>query len=269
MNTRIGLKRWIGMGLLVGLVALLATVSVQAEAVDELVRPAYGIVAVHCDIELFDEGDPFMSFAEADVPCEDLIASEIRSIEFTGNVAWARVVVGDETELHVYRKNGGVWERFPYSPQSGSEYLYIIEQENLSLGLVDPVSQPAASRDITWSNETWASQGEAWDEYWAELEDLGAGVEPAAQPEAAPRDVSSDPRGISYWEQFFAGQGTTAGPSAASTSADEAGSIDWREREIDLASGSKLNTMADLVLSLFDRAWAENAASEDLSREIE
>jgi len=42
---------------------------------------------------------------------------------------------------------------------------------------------------------------------------------------------------------------------------------DLIEREIDLASGSELNTRADLLSALFGGKWAANAAGEDLSRE--
>ncbi|MFN2133009.1 MAG: hypothetical protein ACK2VD_20960, partial [Anaerolineae bacterium] len=69
-----------------------------------------------------------------------------------------------------------------------------------------------------------------------------------------------------YEERFNPGA-TAGGIPVASPSSDETSSIDWREHEIDLASGSELNTRADLLSALFGRDWAANAAGEDLSRE--
>jgi hypothetical protein len=265
MNARTHLTKWIGIGLIAALVALLAASSVGASAAKEPFPRGAILLPIHCDVLSSEAGDPLGSLVEDDTACSDLAVSEFASVEFTGNVAWARVVVGGETELHVYLSRDGAWERTPYRPMAEGEYAYMIEQENASLGVADRALLPVAgSSDIDWSDDTWAPQGEAYDEYFAEIEDLGAGVE----PRATPRDVSIDMRGESYWEQFFAGPDAAATPSAApSLGGTELN--DLLEREIDLASGTDLNTVPDLVRSLFGDGWITTVGNEDLAREGE
>jgi hypothetical protein len=231
MNARTDWKRWVGTGLVVGLLALLAVANVQAQAPDVaewFAAPAYGVasLAIHCETGILEEGDPFMSPDHVDAVCPGLVSPKIESIVVTGNVSWVQVLASNGPELHVYVKRDGVWERVPYSPAAEWEYLYMLEQEARSMGVLDP----------------------------------------APQPEVAATDVSIDLRGESYWDEFFGRQDTGAQPLVVSP-LDETNSIDLYERETHLASGSALNTLADLALALFDRDWAPHAAGEDHSRE--
>jgi len=289
MNARTNWEKWIGTGLIVGLLALLAAANVQAqdpEVAERFLAPAYGI-AIHCDTAILEEGDPFMLVDEVDVPCLDVTSAEVSSIEFAGNTAWVWSTASDATELHVYATRDGVWERFPYSSAPDSEYLYMLEQENLSMAVANAWPIPgAAASDVSidprgvryWEQffelpsaiveRSAAAPNVSIDprgvRYWEQVFALPSVI---VEGSAASPDVSIDVRGESYWDEFFGLQGTAAQPSAVPPSADETSSIDLFEREIDLASGSELNTRADLVLALLNHSWATNAAGEDLSRE--
>lgn len=205
-------KRWIGIPLLVGLLALLATVGVGAQApevAEPLLAPTYGI-AIHCDTAILEEGDPFMLVEEVDLPCLAVTAAKVSSIEFAGNTAWVWSTATGETELHVYVKRDGVWERFPYSSTPDSEYLYMLEQENLSMALANAWSQSVPeSRTVSLSSDIWAPHGAVYETrlagYVGELDDEGAGVSVALESSTIPLPWSGEtwaPRGAAYEEQL-------------------------------------------------------------------
>jgi hypothetical protein len=285
--TRVNVQRWIGTGLVVGLLALLASVGVQAEAVQPLAAPAYGIWADHCETAYSPEEDPFASPDHVDVLCAPQAASAVESVDVAGNVALVRSLVDGESTARFYVKRDGVWERFPYSSTPDWEYLYTLEQENLSMAVANARPMPeAAAANVSadprgvryWEqffgpSSTIAERSTATTSvsadprgvrYWEQFFELPGAV---AERSTATTNVSADPRGVRYWEQFFGLSSTIAGRTTASLSSNDAELNDLIEHEIDGASGSALNTRDDLVSALFQRSWATNAAGEDLARE--
>jgi hypothetical protein len=262
MNARVNVLRWIGTGMMVGLLALLAAANVHAQdpAVAELVAaPGYGLasLAIHCETGIPEEGDPFASPDHVDVLCAPQAASRVQSVEFAGNVALVRSLVDGESTARFYVKRDGVWERFPYSSTPDWEYLYTLEQENLSMAVANARPMPEAAA----ANVSADPRGVR---YWEQFFELPGAV---AERSTATTNVSADPRGVRYWEQFFGLSSTIAGRTTASLSSNGAELNDLIEHEIDGASGSALNTRDDLVSALFQRSWAANAAGEDLARE--
>jgi hypothetical protein len=171
MNTRVNVLRWIGTGMIVGLLALLAAANVHAQdpAVAELVAaPAYGLasLAIHCETGILEEGDPFASPDHVDAACPGLAAPKIESIEVTGNVSWVSVLASDEPELHVYVKRDGVWERFPYVSGPDAGTLYMLEQERAFMEQQNPGAAPAspsASADLSSGRYTVDTEAEFLD----------------------------------------------------------------------------------------------------------
>ena len=291
MNAKAALRRWVGVPLLAALLALLGALGAQAQdpALVEpgsfLIRPSVAAADVFCGIDFTNE-DPYMSVSATDAPCPDLAIAEVRDVQITGNVAWATVVVGDETELHVYLKKDGVWERFPFVSAPDGYTEYMLEQENAFVQQQNPGAAPAspsASADVGSSRYTVDTEAEFLnlleEENAYEAQHNATVIAAPASPSAS-ADLGSSRYTIdadadflnlletenAYEERFNPGA-TAGGIPVASPSSDETSSIDWREHEIDLASGSELNTRADLLSALFGRDWAANAAGEDLSRE--
>jgi hypothetical protein len=162
MNARAVLGRWIGVPLLAALLALLGTLGAQAQdpALAEpgsfLIRPGVAALDVYCGVDFTNE-DPYMWVDATDAPCPDLAIAEVRDIQITGNVAWATVVVGDETELHVYLNKDGAWERFPYVSAPDAGTLYMLEQENAFVQQQNPgatAASPSAPADPRSSRYT-------------------------------------------------------------------------------------------------------------------
>ncbi|MFN2155311.1 MAG: hypothetical protein ACK2UX_08760, partial [Anaerolineae bacterium] len=162
MNAKAALRRWVGVPLLAALLALLGALGAQAQdpALVEpgsfLIRPSVAAADVFCGIDFTNE-DPYMSVSATDAPCPDLAIAEVRDVQITGNVAWATVVVGDETELHVYLKKDGVWERFPFVSAPDGYTEYMLEQENAFVQQQNPGAAPAspsASADVGSSRYT-------------------------------------------------------------------------------------------------------------------
>jgi hypothetical protein len=255
MNARVNVPRWIGTGMIVGLLALLASVVAQAETAQPLAAPAYGIWADHCETVYSPEQDPFASPDHIDVLCAPQAASAVESIDFAGNVALVRSLVDGESRARLYVKRDGVWERFIVSPDPYQ--LYMLEQERIHEQQMSPAPREVAAT-------TSVSVDPRGVRYWEQFFKLPGAV---AERSTATPNVSSDPRGVRYWEQFFGLSSTIAGHSAASLSSNSAELNDLIEHEIDGASGSALNTRADLVGELFAGSWATNAAGEDLARE--
>lgn len=267
-------KRWIGMAVLVGLLALL-TAGVHAQdpmAAERLAAPAYSI-AIHCDTTLLEEGDPFMLVDETEVPCLDIAVPEISSVDFAGNTAWVRLVVNGEAALHVYVKRDGVWERIPYSSQPDWEDLYMREQEDLSMGLANAWPQRApveVSADVRGADHLEFL-------YMLEQENLGLSrLNPdprtTAQPEAATGDISVDVRGENYWDDWFARQegASVATPSRAIVPTErEVGAIGLIEDEAAPVSGSRPDTLDELISSVFGSSLAGQAAVWDPARELQ
>jgi hypothetical protein len=194
--------------LFAALLALLAVVDVyamDAELTDPVFLHQEGIVAP-CALEPQD-GDPLMSFDTSDVDCVSFEMPEVRSVEFTGNVAWATVVVGDDTELHVYRRTDTGWERFPYSSEPDAEYVWMIEQETAALEEnVNPASIAATvSGDATSFNASMTAAATAFDAdlvHWEEVvASLVTSVEGAFVPSAATSVVDVSPV---HWEDLVA-----------------------------------------------------------------
>ena len=228
MNARTVSKRWIGMALLVGLLALLPALAVQAEALRAAHGPAP--LAIHCETELaLEGGDPFMAVDDRDPSCADELVPKFLSVEFAGNAAWVRAVVAGEPVLRVYLKRGPVWERIPYAPATEADFQYMIEQENAYMeqfvpGPAAAVASPSASADVTGGPR--GSSADAVYEYLLELENA-------------------------YIEQFV--PGATVGAASPSTSVDVTGG----------PRGSSADAVHDYVLELENGYWNEVLARQE------
>jgi hypothetical protein len=251
MKARAVLKRSIGVPVLVALFALLGTLGAQAqdpalvESGSFLIRPSNAALDVFCGID-FTNADPYMWVDETDVPCPDLATPEIRDVQITGNVAWTTVAVGDGTELHVYLKKDGVWERFPFVSEPDGYTLYMLEQENAFVQQHNPGAAPAAPRSDRYTVDTEAEflnmlatenayealhnatvigapaapsasadvsssryTIDADEEFLNMLETENAYEErfnPGASPSIASPSVSVDLRGENYWNELLAEQ---------------------------------------------------------------
>jgi hypothetical protein len=207
MNARTALKRGIALSLFAALLALLGTVGAQAqdaslaEPGSFLVRPAAAALDVVCGIDFANE-DPYMWVDASDIPCPELALPEIRSIEFTGNVAWSQVVVGNETVLHVWVNRDGTWERFPFATAPDAGEFYMLEQENAFVQQQNPgptaaVGSPSISADVRGSRYTVDTDADF--SYLLEQENAyEAQHNPGATAAVGSPGISADVRGSRY-----------------------------------------------------------------------
>jgi hypothetical protein len=295
MNARAVLGRWIGVPLLAALLALLGTLGAQAQdpALAEpgsfLIRPGVAALDVYCGVDFTNE-DPYMWVDATDAPCPDLAIAEVRDIQITGNVAWATVVVGDETELHVYLNKDGAWERFPYVSAPDAGTLYMLEQENAFVQQQNPgatAASPSAPADPRSSRYTVNAEADFLNMLETESayeERFNPGATASIASPNASADLGSSRYTVSaeadflnmletenaYEERFNPG----ANPSIASpnVSVDPRGENYWTEllagqEGAAIPSGSE----ADLVSSdvrFTDTAASGGAAYEEFMREL-
>jgi hypothetical protein len=293
MNAKAVLGRWIGVPLLAALLALLGALGAQAqdpalvESGSFLIRPSTAALDVYCGIDFANE-DPYMSVSATDAPCPDLAIAEVRDVEITGNVAWTTVVAGDATELHVYLKKDGVWERFPFVSEPDGYTTYMLEQENAFMQRENPGAAPAspsASADLSSGRYTVDTEAEflnlleTENAYEAQHNATvtAAPASPSASADSSRYTIDADADFMkllesenAYEERFNPG----ASPSIASpsVSADPRGENYWNEllagqEGSAIASGSE----ADLVGSdvrFADTAASGGAAYEQFTREL-
>jgi hypothetical protein len=226
-----------------------------------------------------------------DAPCPDLAIAEVRDVQITGNVAWTTVAVGDGTELHVYMKKDGVWERFPFVSEPYPYYLYEVAPEILDLVMNDLQVQaapaPSASADLSSGRYTVDTEAEflnllETENAYEALHNATVIAAPASPNASADLgssrytiDADADLMNLlesenAYEERFNPG----ASPSivSPSVSVDLRGEHYWNEllagqESAAIASGSE----ADLVGSevrFTDTAASGGAAYEDFMREL-
>jgi len=197
MNARTVSSRWIGVALLIALVALLPTPAVQAEAP----RATYSLAprATHCEVELaLEGGDPFTLVDDMNPSCADMLISEVLSVEFAGNTAWVRAVVAGEPVVQVFVHRADVWERIPYSSAPDAADLYLFEQENAYMEEFNP----GATAAVAPLSVPDASAADAAYLYMRAQENAAqAYANPASAAAVTPSSVSADVRGSPYTSQ--------------------------------------------------------------------
>lgn len=263
MNAGMNAKRWIGVGLMVVLSALLATVNVAAMEARQVYRIAP--LADHCQVLFSEAGELFVPVDEAAAGCGELVHATVQSIHQAGATAYVWLEADGQSEVRIFVNQGAVWEHIAQGAEPYPYYLYELGQE----------SGPASlSAPIELSSSRYTVDTEAEFSYLVDLEN--AYIEqfnPAPTGGHASPSVSVDRRGENYWDEWFARQegSSLVTPSRAGILADDqVDLIAAAERELALTGGSELNTLADLLREMYGSAWhGQVLGSEDLARELQ
>ncbi len=253
MNARTVSRKSIGVVLIVGLVALLPTVAVRAEARRAVLYIAP--LADHCEVLFSEAGELFVPVDEAAAGCADLVNAAVRSVHRAGNTAWVQLEAGGQTEMRLFVNQGAVWEHRSQGSEPYPYFLYELAPEDVS---TQEPSFASAAPDAAF---LYAQQMER---YAQDQENVTVSAAPS------PR-VSADPRGGNYWnelltqpEEAFTATQSRAGTSSGST----VDPVALAEHEIIFSVGSRAKTLTELLQEMYGSAWPGTfSANEDLSRE--
>ncbi len=130
MNARTVSRKSIGVVLIVGLVALLPTVAVRAEARRAVLYIAP--LADHCEVLFSEAGELFVPVDEAAAGCADLVNAAVRSVHRAGNTAWVQLEAGGQTEMRLFVNQGAVWEHRSQGSEPYPYFLYELAPEDVS-----------------------------------------------------------------------------------------------------------------------------------------
>jgi hypothetical protein len=200
MSTVLDTKRWLGVALLIALFSLFAVTDLQAKDA----APVAIVLDVTCDLDVSDT-ELWMAVEEPIAPCAETVELTVRSVDFVGDMARTRVIVGDRTESRFYRRTDVGWERIEFAVADDGEMDYLTELENADYAAEQYIGFTPEPTVQSTNRAPGIGHNVYWDLVFGIEDELHTGVQhtdSSAESTKSKTDLLAV-EGNAYWDYVF------------------------------------------------------------------